>query len=68
MKITIKDCRRLNYCADGIKTFCKRHGVSLRDLCGEGVEEEILLNTKDDMAIKAVMGAHKWVEADQKNK
>lgn len=58
MKITINDCRKAHMCASGVKTFCKNHNLSLRDLCGEGLEEEALLATNDAMAKKVVEAAH----------
>ncbi len=59
MKITIKHCRKAQkngeqICAAGIKAFCARHNLSMRDLCGEGIDAEKIIATDDAMALKIV--------------
>jgi len=47
------------YCAKGMRLFSDRHGLDFKAFCEGGIEEELLLATGDDMAVKVVAEAHK---------
>lgn len=60
MIITMDHVRHIHYCSSGIKLFSKRHGIDLGEFCKNGVDEEVLLATGDQMAIDLVEDARKW--------
>lgn len=60
MKITLQDARsfpiitRSGYCARGMRLFAERYQLDWQTFITEGIEEEILLATGDDLAKKIV--------------
>lgn len=60
MIITMDHVRHIHYCSSGVKLFSKRHGIDLAEFCKNGVDEEVLLATGDQMAIDLVEDARKW--------
>ncbi len=59
MKIYIKHARACGYCARGVREFFRRHGLDFDEFLREGIESEVLLSTKDEMAYAAVEQAEK---------
>jgi len=60
MIITMEHVRRIHYCSPGIRLFSKKHGIDLGAFCRNGIDEEVLLATGDQMAIDLVEEAIKW--------
>lgn len=58
IKVTVQDAISLGYCIKGIREFCKTHGIDFREFVRDGIDEEVLLSTKDAMALKVVELAH----------
>lgn len=54
MKIYMSDIRNAKMCARGTRAFFILHGLDFQDFLKNGIEEEILLDTKDAMAIQVV--------------
>lgn len=54
MKVTIKHARMAGYCSRGMRTFAERHNISWIRFLKEGVDEKLLLSTKDAMALHIV--------------
>ena len=53
--VTIEHVRALRFCTPGIKAFCKKYNLSLRDLItGDGLPEDKLRATGEAMALKAI--------------
>lgn len=68
MKVTTAHARsvlgpnQLGYCVRGMKEFANRYNLDFRQFCEEGIDEEILLATGDELAKLAVAEAHKDVK------
>ena len=58
MRIKPEHGMSIGYCAKGMREFATRHGWSWAAICQDGIDEEELLATGDDMAIKIVEAAH----------
>lgn len=54
MKVYARDAMEMNYCVTGQKQFCKNHNIDFREFVKNGIDCEVFLNTKDEMAIKMV--------------
>ncbi len=54
MRIYMFDVRKANMCARGTRAFFLLHGLDFQDFLKNGIEEEILLDTKDAMAIQVI--------------
>lgn len=54
MRIYMSDVRKANMCARGARAFFLLHGLDFQDFLKNGIEEEILLDTKDAMAIQVI--------------
>lgn len=51
--VTITHCKRLGYCAKGMRAFFLRHGLDWQAFRTEGVHADALEATGDAMAIRA---------------
>lgn len=56
MKIYINDVRKFGYCVNGIKDFCKIHGIDFRGFIKNGISEEDLAGIDDAMLQKVLAG------------
>lgn len=54
MIITHMDMRRMKYCNKGAREFFNRHGLDWSLFMAEGLPEEVILATGDDLAIQLV--------------
>jgi len=52
--ITHQDMRLMKYCNKGAREFFSRHGLDWALFMAEGLPEETILATGDDMAIQLV--------------
>lgn len=59
MKITISDARKLGYCSIGMRRFAEHHNLDWSLFLKEGLDENILLETKDVLAVNLVNNFHK---------
>lgn len=65
MIITTKHARSVmgpsqtGYCAKGMRLFAERHGLDFALFCKHGVDESVLLETGDAMALLVVEEAHR---------
>lgn len=57
--VKMQDMRRLGYCSGGIRNFFAKWGLDYSAFLKEGVIEDALLATGDDMAIAAVKEARR---------
>lgn len=57
MKITVSHARALGYCSPGMRRFANQYGLDWPEFLKNGVDEEILLATKDSLALKLVTAA-----------
>lgn len=58
--VTLRHCVGVDgraYCAPGIRAFCSRHGISLRELARGGVAASVAEATGDAMALRAAARA-----------
>ena len=55
-------CRKLEYCATGIRALCERYSLNYQDFLENGIDSEILLNAtnNDAMSIAVVEVARGW--------
>ena len=58
MIITMRHVRKAKMCSHGGRAFAKKYGFDWQDFLRHGVEEKILLDTKDAMMIRLVEVAH----------
>lgn len=58
MKVHMDDIRAARICSGGARTFFKDHGWDWGDFLSNGIDEELLLETGDIFAKKAVEVAH----------
>ena len=66
--VTMRHIRAAKICADGARTFFKRHGIDWTAFLSDGVPEETLLQTGDAQAARVVEIAraeHEQAEADR---
>lgn len=56
MKIYINDIRKQGYCVNGIKDFCKLHGINFRDFIKNGIQEEDVAGIDDAMLQRILAG------------
>ena len=54
MIITMRHVRKAGMCSHGGRAFAKKYNFDWNDFLRHGVEEEILLDTKDAMMIRLV--------------
>lgn len=54
MKIYMSDIRNAKMCARGTRAFFMLHGLDFQDFIKNGIDAEIILSTKDAMAIQVV--------------
>lgn len=54
MKITVAHARSMGYCSQGMLRFAKHYNLDFREFLRNGIDEEILLATKDSLALKLV--------------
>jgi len=52
VKTKIQHARQLGYCLSGVRQFCKKHGLDFADFARNGIDSDILKQTKDAMAIE----------------
>jgi hypothetical protein len=45
------------YCAPGLRTFCRRHGIDFRAFLREGIPASVVEQTGDAMAMRAAANA-----------
>lgn len=57
--ISMKDVRKMKWCAKGARDFCKRHGIDWEQFRTVGVPAETMLATGDSMAASLVEAAIK---------
>lgn len=48
------DAMEFGYCAKGMRLFCQYHGFDYLDFVKDGVEEQALIDTNDEMALALV--------------
>lgn len=54
LRITITDCRRVGFCASGIKRWFEGYGLDFRDFLKNGIDAEAFLATGDGQAEQVV--------------
>ena len=54
MIVTIKDVRKAKYCMSGARKFFARHGLDWSSFARNGIDEEVLRQTGDAMALKVI--------------
>jgi hypothetical protein len=59
MKIKISDARKLGYCSIGMRRFAEHHNLNWSQFLKEGIDEKILLETNDLLALNLVNNFHK---------
>ena len=59
MRITIQHSRALNHCVKGMQHFCKKYNLDFRAFIKDGIDEQILLDTQDQLGIDLVNFANK---------
>ena len=59
MKVFARDAMEMKYCIAGQKKFCENHNIDFRKFVKEGIDCEVFLKTKDEMAIRMVEHAKK---------
>lgn len=47
------------YCAKGMRLFAKRYNLDFAKFCRDGIDEQVLLDTGDAMALAVVEEAHR---------
>jgi len=52
--VTLRDARRLGYCARGCRAWCERHGFAWADFRGHGLPLDQVVATGDAMALRLV--------------
>ena len=57
--VKVEHCRRLGYCARGMREFFLLHGMDWSSFVRDGVPADALAATGDDMALAAVRLAEK---------
>ncbi len=57
MIITMADIRRIHFCSKGARDFFNRHNLDWNEFVKNGLPEEVILATKDQMAIGVVEAA-----------
>lgn len=63
LRVTIQDCRQLQYCSGGIRDFFSQHGLNYTEFLSQGIPAEKLLEASDnsELAKKAVEVAYeRW--------
>lgn len=55
----------LDYCAKGLRAFCRRHGLDFRRFLDEGLPAEDFLKTGDSMAVALVEAAKRREQGEQ---
>ena len=65
MLVGISHARRLGYCSKSIRLYADRYNLDLKEFVLRGLPEELLLETKDSMAIKLVEKAKEDLWVDQ---
>lgn len=51
--VTLAHCRRLNYCARGMRIFCERHELDWQQFRKHGLPASLIEGTGDAMATAA---------------
>jgi hypothetical protein len=59
MKITMRDMRRVAYCASGVEAFFKREHLDFEDFVQNGIEADKFLATGSVLARRCVNEAKK---------
>jgi hypothetical protein len=54
LRITVTDARRIGYCARGMKTWARPHGLDFASFLKNGIPAEDLLATGDAFAERIV--------------
>lgn len=54
MKITMRDLRACKMCSRGARKFFERHNLDWHDFIRNGVDCDVIAQTKDTMAMKVV--------------
>ena len=54
MKITMRDLRACKMCSRGARKFFERHNLDWNDFIKNGVDCDVVAQTKDAMAMKVV--------------
>ena len=54
MKIYITDVRKAKMCGRGARQFFIRHNLDWMDFVKNGIEERVLIETKDAMALRCI--------------
>ena len=60
--ITMRDMRRVDFCAEGVELFFKRQGLDYQDFLLHGIDSRVLLNTGSVFARKCVEEAEAAAE------
>lgn len=61
--ITMRDMRRMNFCAEGVELFFERQGLDYQDFLQHGIDSRVLLDTGSVFARKCVAAAEAAAEA-----
>ena len=59
LKVNNNHSHALGYCAKGVRAFLAGHGIDWLTFVREGIDEEVLLATGDQMALNVVEQARK---------
>jgi hypothetical protein len=54
MIVTVSHVRQAKYCMVGARRFFKRHNLDWSDFLRNGIEEDVLKQTGDAMALKVI--------------
>jgi len=65
VKVHVKHCRALKYCLKGTKLFFKKNDLNFEEFVTSGIDSELLMETKDAMAIALVKKAEEWADQVQ---
>lgn len=63
--ITMRDMRRVGFCASGVEAFFKREGLGFNEFLQNGIDAEIFLATGSVFARKCVDAARKAIVDEQ---
>ena len=58
MKLRMSHVRKSGMCARGVREFFRRHDLNWSDFLKNGIDEKIIAETNDAMAMKVIEVAH----------
>lgn len=64
MIVTYTDIKACQFCSKGARAWFKQHNLNYLHFIGNGIEANVLLNTHDPFALRAVEQAQKRLKGD----